>query len=194
MGKTTGRFGLRTGEPHRHLAAALPDPPLDRAERRQRRGPLRPPTGLGLVPANGFGEISARIGRAPQGLPTGKEDKGVEPAPGNRLGVDEEARGTLGSGLIPEGCRLDTIFQAKDVAGSGGRGHGRSKAGPAKSAAGERRSPRHVSPKRLVSARTLRALPPGDQGCIREGRRTIPQECRPEGPHRALLRTGPLIV
>ena len=26
-------------EPHRHLAAALPDRPLDRAERRQRRGP-----------------------------------------------------------------------------------------------------------------------------------------------------------
>lgn len=28
MGKTTGRFGLRAGEPHRHLAAALPDSPL----------------------------------------------------------------------------------------------------------------------------------------------------------------------
>lgn len=28
MGKTTGRFGLRAGEPHRHPAAALPDSPL----------------------------------------------------------------------------------------------------------------------------------------------------------------------
>ena len=129
IGKTTGRFGLRAGEPHRHLAAALPDPPLDRAERRQRRGPRQPPAGRGLVPANGFGEISARIGRAPQGLPTGKEDRGVEPVPRNRLRVDEEARGALGGGLIPEDCHLGTIFEAKYVAGSGCRGHGRLQSG-----------------------------------------------------------------
>lgn len=156
MGKTTGRFGLRAGEPNRHLAAALPDLILDRAERRQRRGPRRLSADRGLVPPNGFGQISARIGRAPQRLPTGKDDKGVDPAPGNRLGVDEQARGALGGGIITPGCRLGTIFDHKDVAGSGAEVMVGSQAGSAKYAAGEHQSPRHVSPKRLISPRTLR--------------------------------------
>ena len=127
--KTTGRFGLRAGEPHRHLAAVLPDPSPDRADRRQRHG-LRQSTAVrGIVPANSSGEINARIARAPQGLPTVKEEKGVEPVPGNRLGVDEEARGALGGGFIPQDCRLGTIFEAKDAAGSGGRSHDRLQGG-----------------------------------------------------------------
>lgn len=138
MGKTTGQFGLRAGEPHRHLAAVFPDPPLDRAEQRQRHGPWQPKADRGLVPANGFGTISARIGRLSQGLPAGQEDKGVEPAPWNRLGVDEKARVALGGRLIPGGCRLGTIFEAKDVAGSGARVMAGSNAGTAKYAAGKR--------------------------------------------------------
>ena len=69
-----------------------------------------------------------------------------------------------------------------------------SKAGSAKCAARERRSHRHVSPKRLVSPEPFAPPPPGDEGCIREGWRVVPHQCRPEGPHRAFLRADPLVV
>ena len=69
-----------------------------------------------------------------------------------------------------------------------------SKAGSAKFAAPERRSHRHVSPKRLISPNPSPAPPPGNDGCIRGSCRVVPHECRPEGPHLALLRAGPLVV
>ena len=197
--RSSGSMSIKeapAADPHRHLAAALPDPPLDRAERRQRRAPRQPPAGPGLLPANnGFGLISACIVRAPQRLPTGKEDKGVESALGNRLGIDEEARRALGGGVVPGGCRLGTLFEGEDVAGSGGRGHGRLQSG-----IGEVHSGRaSIAPPRLSETTRLppnpsRAPPHGDEGCIREGRRAFRHERRPEGSHQALLWAGPSIL
>ena len=60
-------------------------------------------------------------------------------------------RGVLDGGVVPGGCRLGTLFEAKDVAGSGAGVMAGSKAGSAKCAARERRTHRHVSLKRLVS-------------------------------------------
>ena len=139
------------GRPHRHIVAALPDPPLDRAEQRQRRGPRWPTAGRGLVPMNRPADISAWIGRAPQGLPAGKEEKGVESPLGSRLGIDEEARGAPSGGTVPGGCRLGTLFDAKDVTGSGGSGYGRLQIGN-----GEMRSSRaSTAPTRLSETTRL---------------------------------------
>lgn len=71
-----------------------------------------------------------------------------------------------------------------------------SKAGTAKCAAGERRPPRYVPLKRLVSPKPF-ADPSARRRGVHPGgpdRRAFPHECRPEGPRRALLRAGPLIV
>ena len=99
-------FGLRREEPHRHLAAALGAPSLDRAERRQRRGPRQRPPDRGLVPANGIGGIRAGAGAAPQVLLAGGKEKGVEPAAEARGAVDEQARGPLGRGVVVSWCRM----------------------------------------------------------------------------------------
>ena len=59
-----------------------------------------------------------------------------ESARGNWLSIDDEARGALGGGLDPEWCRLGTLFEAGEVAGSGGRGHGRLQSGIGKMQSG----------------------------------------------------------
>ena len=132
---------------------------------------------------------------AGRGLPAGEEEKGVEPALGSRPCVDEKARGVLGGGVVPGGCRLGTLFEAEDVAGSGGRGHGRLQSG-----IGEMRSARaSIAPARLSEAtrlpRTVRPpLLTATRGASGRGWRVVPHECRPEGPHRGLLRADPLVV
>ena len=94
---------------------------------------------------------------AGQGPPAGEGEKGVEPAPGSRPCVDEKAPGVLDGGVVPGGCRLGTLFEAEDIAGSGGRGHGRLQSG-----IGEMRSARaSIAPTRLSEATRLpRALRP----------------------------------
>lgn len=166
---------------HYKLAAVLPDPALDRAERRQRRGPRQPPAGRGLIPANGLGETHARIGCALQQLPGGKEQKGVEPVPGNRLGVDEEARSALGRGPVPEGFRLGKLFERKDVEGSGVRGHGRLQSG-----IDEVRSARaSIAPTRLSNTirlpRTLRPPPSRRPRAHPGGPANLPARMSPRG-------------
>ena len=67
-----------------------------------------------------------------------------------------------------------------------------SKAGSAKCAARERRSHRHVSPEPFARPSSRRrGVHPG--GLV-EGWRVVSHECRPEGPHRALLRADSLVV
>ena len=94
----------------------------------------------------------ARVPRvAGRGLPAGVEEKGVEPALGSRPCVDVKARGVLRGGVVPGGCRLGTLFEAEDVAGSGGRGDGRLQSG-----IGEMRSARaSIAPARLSEATRL---------------------------------------
>ena len=132
---------------------------------------------------------------AGHGLPACEEEKGVKPALGSRPCVDEKARGVLGSGVVPGGRRLGTLSEAEDVAGSGGRGHGRLQNG-----IGEMRSARaSIAPTRLSEAtrlpRTVR--PPfllATRGASGRGWRVVPHECRREGSHRALPRVDPLVV
>ena len=62
---------------------------------------------------------------------------------------DEEACGAFGGGLVPGGCGLGTLFEAENVAGSGGRNHGRLQGG-----IGEMRSGRALTaPTRLSEPR-----------------------------------------
>ena len=71
---------------------------------------------------------------------------------------------------------------------------GGSKARTTKCTAGERRSPRHISPKGLVFLEPFAGPSFRRRRVIREGRRPFPQECRPKAPHLARLRADPLIV
>ena len=92
-----------------------------------------------------------RLGRATRGLPAAKEEKGVEPAPGSRLRVEEEAHSVLDGGLVPGGCRLGTLVETKDVAGSGDRAHDRFHSGNG----GTRSGRASIAPTRLSETTRL---------------------------------------
>ena len=125
---------------------------------RERRAAARPPASPPRTGRRSPGSKADRGGVWRAALPP----RNGTPRPGARprrtkaatwpAAVDKEARGALGAGLVPGGCRLGTLFEAKDVEGSErAEVMAGSKVGSAKCAARERRRPRHVSPKRLVS-------------------------------------------
>ena len=113
--------------------------------------------------------------------------------PGSRACVDVKAP-AYSMRVVPGGCRLGTLFEAEDVAGSGGRGHGRLQSG-----SGEMRSARaSIAPTRLSEAtrlpRTLRPPPSRRRGVHPEGMAGRPARVPPKRPHRALLRADPLVI
>ena len=173
------------------IRASEGDPPHDRAERRQQHDSWQLPVG----PRPRTGEPPPEDQR-PQ-RPHATRTAGRHERERCRAGSREQTRSCLTMGAAPsvadssrEGVALVHSSWPRMSQAAGAGVMAVSKAGTAKCAAAERRSPRHVSPPgtlRSPSSQATRAA----SGRVGE---SSPTSVAPRGPHRALLRPGPLIV